>query len=340
MKKGFIIAGIILLVIGTAFIICSLILTDFQIGGFPFSNIIKNEFESKTFSTTEYFNKILIDAKFTDIDFVIKNEGVKIDHYTLGQIEIPPYPFCKIEYEEQKNIKYNISVTEGLLTVSVEDNRSWIDHIGIAFKAPKMTIYLNYDQFDIIEIQNSTGSISIPDYVFAYKADIKLSTGNINISNAIINNLKIETSTGNIKLENLKTKDAKLQVTTGTIKVDKTQCESIFTVDVNTGLVEIDDLYCGIYNSTGKTGKLVMKDVIARESFNIERTTGDIQFEKCDANEMHIKATTGDIKGSFLTEKLFKTNTNTGKVEVQSSVKGGICEISTSTGDIKITIEK
>ena len=82
-----------------------------------------------------------------------------------------------------------------------------------------------------------------------------------------------------------------------------------------------------------------MEKVIASGNYNIKRSTGKMNFTDCDANELYIKTSTGDIKGNLLTNKIFITESDTGKINVPKSTKGGICEISTDTGDIMIEIK-
>ena len=65
-------------------------------------------------------------------------------------------------------------------------------------------------------------------------------------------------------------------------------------------------------------------------------STGDIKLDKSDAAEIFIKTSTGNVTGTLLTEKVFITQTSTGNIKVPKSIKGGRCEITTSTGNIKI----
>lgn len=83
-----------------------------------------------------------------------------------------------------------------------------------------------------------------------------------------------------------------------------------------------------------------MKNVISKEKFSIERSTGDVMFDSCDAAEILVKTDTGDIKGSLLSDKVFITQTDTGSVDVPKTVIGGKCEITTDTGDIRIKIQQ
>ena len=87
------------------------------------------------------------------------------------------------------------------------------------------------------------------------------------------------------------------------------------------------------------TGDLNMKSVIASGKLSIERSTGDVMLEGCDANELDILTDTGDVVGTLLSEKIFIINTDTGDIDVPRTTSGGLCEITTDTGDVEISIE-
>ena len=89
-----------------------------------------------------------------------------------------------------------------------------------------------------------------------------------------------------------------------------------------------------------ENGTVVLaSDMAPAEKITIERTTGDVNLNGCDANEIDVKTDTGDITMRLLSGKVFTANSNTGKVEVPDSIAdGGICTVATQTGDIQITI--
>ena len=97
---------------------------------------------------------------------------------------------------------------------------------------------------------------------------------------------------------------------------------------------------CKALTSTGSTGKITLNNVVANDLLQIERSTGDVRLENCDAGEIKIKTSTGDVTGTLKSEKIFFASASTGKVRVPKTASGGICEITTSTGDIEIEIEK
>ena len=85
---------------------------------------------------------------------------------------------------------------------------------------------------------------------------------------------------------------------------------------------------------------MVLNDVIASEKISVKISTGNISFENCDANEIFACTNTGNVKGNLLSEKVFVAQTDTGKIDVPNTTNGGKCEITTDTGNIKITVEK
>ena len=71
----------------------------------------------------------------------------------------------------------------------------------------------------------------------------------------------------------------------------------------------------------------------------IKRSTGKVEFNQCDADTIYVKTNTGSVTGSLLSEKVFITDTDTGKVDVPKTITGGRCEITTDTGNIIISVE-
>lgn len=201
---------------------------------------------------------------------------------------------------EQDNANHEVSVDNDTLTIKLVDERKWYEYIGINFRTPKITVYLPQGEYG---------------------------------------NLTVSASTGDIDIKNLSAENINLTVTTGEIEAKSITCNGDFKTTVSTGEVELKDVSCKNLSSNGNTGDITLKDVIAEEKFAIERSTGDVKFERCDANEIFVKTDTGDVKGSLLSDKVFITQTDTGNIDVPKTITGGRCEITTDTGDVKITVD-
>ena len=139
-------------------------------------------------------------------------------------------------------------------------------------------------------------------------------------------------------MEKISAESMDLSVTTGRIAVSDLTCAGDVKVNVSTGKADITDAGCRNFVSSGKTGDLLMKNVIAAEKLSVVRSTGDVKLEGCDAAEIFIETDTGDVTGTILSEKVFIVETDTGRIDVPKSANGGRCEITTDTGNVRISI--
>lgn len=202
--------------------------------------------------------------------------------------------------KEYVNEKHVVAIKDDTLSIEVNNTKKWYEYIGINFGSPEITVYLPKNEYGALNTTSSTGAVSL--------------------------------------CEEFEFKNIDVAVSTGYILVEKVSAEAI-SLTVSTGKATVSDVNCKTLTSSGSTGSLYLKNVIASQSFSLKRSTGDIKLEKCDAAEITIKTSTGDVKGSLLSDKIFIASASTGKVDVPKTTSGGKCEIKTSTGDIKITVE-
>lgn len=247
---------------------------------------------------------------------------------------------CSVVCFERKNEEHNVSVIDNTLTIEYKDKRKWYEHIGIAFEAPKITVYLPYNEYGKLFIKESTGKIEISKAFNFESVDITASTGKIECFASATDFFKIKTSTGDISVKDISAAALELSVSSGKITANNISCVGDFKINTSTGKTDLTDVACGSLITKGSTGDIYIKNVIAKDKFSIKRSTGDVSLDSADAAEIFIEADTGNVKGSLLSDKVFIVKTDTGKVNVPKTITGGRCEISTDTGDIKITVEK
>ena len=286
-----------------------------------FKKLSTFKYEKNTHEINEVFSSITMNTDTADINFMLSNDGK-----------------CKVDCYESENTKPSVTIKENSLIIEKTDNEPWYKNIGINFGSPKITVYLPKVEYTSLLIKGNTGDILIPRNFTFQKVDISLSTGDVEFYASASESVKIKASTGDIDVENISAGSLDLTVSTGEIDVQGVNCEGDITVNVSTGEAELTDLKCKNLISNGNTGSLSFENVIAKEKFSIKRTTGDVKFRSSDAAEISIKTDTGDVVGSLLTDKVFITDTSTGKIDVPKTVTGGKCEIKTDTGKIKITI--
>ena len=298
------------------------------IGGAGFSLAMaalgSDHMKTSTFDISEDFRDISIRSDAENIMFLPSDDGT-------GKV---------VCYEAEKE-PHSVSVKNGTLSVELTDSRKWYDHIALfSFEAPTITVYLPPKQYASLSIRESTGDITIPrDFLFE-SVEIDVSTGDVDCNASASGLLRIESDTGDLNLDGLSAGELDLTVSTGKVEVRSVACEGSISVQVSTGKTELTDVTCGSIRSGGNTGDITLKNVIAAETISITRTTGDVRFERCDAGELRIETDTGSVTGSLLSDKVFLTQTDTGKASVPKTVTGGRCEITTDTGDIRIEVIK
>lgn len=284
-----------------------------------FSKLTTIKYETNEYNLDGQFDSISIDTDTADIQFVLADKS-------------------SVSCYEEKNAKHSISVKDGTLRIELEKTKKWYDYIGIGFDTPKITVYLSETQLNTLTIKGHTGDVEIPKEFLFESMDIAITTGRVTNYASTSGDMSIKTSTGGISLENLSVGTMKLSVTTGKIMGKSIRCAGEMNLQVDTGDVQLSDVRCKALVSDGDTGDLHLKNVIAEEIFSLARSTGDISFDGCDASEIFVESSTGSVKGSLLSEKIFLAESDTGRVEVPKSVTGGRCEITTDTGNIKITV--
>ena len=278
-------------------------------------------YETNIHEINEEFNNISIKTDTADIAFVPSNDGM-----------------CRVAcYEHAKSI-HSVEIQNGTLMINVVNNKKWYDYIGVNIDSPKITVYLPEKAYSSLVIEESTGDIEISkDFKFK-SIDISLSTGNVKCYASAVENITIAASTGDIYAEGISASSLAFTVSTGNVTVSSVTCEEDITIGVSTGKTYLTDVACKNLTSTGSTGDISLKNVISTEKISVERSTGDVTLDRSDAAELFITTSTGDVEGSLLTDKVFITKTDRGRINVPNSITGGRCEITTETGDIKISI--
>jgi len=270
------------------------------------------KWDFKKLSTSRYVtNSHEISEEFSNIH--IKTDTARVTF-------VPADGAPRVECWEEEQASHAVSVEDGTLEIKLQDRRKWYHHIGINFGAPKVTVYLPTGTYGALHINQSTGAVDIPPEFTFESMDISLSTGAVTTGANVTGDMKIQTSTGHIAVTDV-------------------TCGGEVNVQVTTGKSTLTNVNCASLISTGNTGHMTLKNVIATEGFSIKRSTGDVKLEGCDAAEIYITTDTGDVTGSLLTEKVFITKTSTGKINVPESTTGGKCKITTTTGNIQISVE-
>lgn len=271
--------------------------------GFDFTGLATRKFETNMYELHEDFDNILVNAQTATLTFVPSKDGI-----------------CKVECVEEEKLKHSVKIQEGALMIDVCDSREWYDHIGISFRTPTITVYLPKEVYTSLFVTTMTGDIVIPAGYSFDSVAVLGTTSNISCHASASKSIALETTTGKITMGHSESESVRLTATTGNITAS--------------------DVSCNTFTAKGTTAEITLQNVLVNDRLCVENTTGDVRFVHCDAGSMRVKTSTGDVEGTLLSEKTFITDTETGKIRVPKSTSGGGCEITTSTGDIEISIDE
>lgn len=274
------------LIIGASLFIIGVLVfaVAMTLNGWDFRKLSTVKYERETYKIADDFNSVVLKTDTADIK-ILPSEDES----------------CSVICYEETNAKHSVCVKDGVLNITLQNQKKWYEYIGINFDSTKLTVYLPKSEYDALSIMASTSDVEIAKNFDFHSVDISVSTGDINIENITTHTLDITVSTGDITL-------------------DSVNCQSLI--------------------SRGSTGDITLKDTVAQLDLFIKRSTGDIRLERSDAATIYIKTDTGDITGTVLEDRHFDVVTNTGDVRVPKEGKGGNCQIITNTGDILIDIAK
>ena len=291
--------AIILIVVG------ALILGAVFLGaGFDFTKLNTTDFETNEYEITDTVEHILITTDTTNVVFLKSDNGK-----------------TRVVCYERVNSKHSVEVTNGTLTVSEKDDRSWYEYVSINFSSPELIIYLPDNLFVNLNINASTSDITLSSNLSFDNVDITVGTGDVCLEGINASTLKVSTSTGDISLSDLTVKSG-------------------LSVTVSTGDFEGKNIICQDLTTVGVTGDVELENTRISGELIIERSTGDVELVASDADSITIKTSSGDVECELLSDKTFSTHTISGSVFVPSGTRGGKCEVTTSSGDIKIKIKK
>ena len=290
-------------------------------GGWDLNKLGTVKYTTNTYEPGGDFQHISIDVDTSEIEFIPSDDGT-----------------CKIVCFEDEKVKHAVSVRNGTLTVKTVDTRKWYEHISVSFTSPKLTVYLPQSAYESLAIKTDTGDVTIPEDFSFDTLTVEGDTCDVTCCASAGERVEIDLSTGAITLEGVTAEQMRLKTDTGRVRVRSATVGEGIRVETDTGKATLEDVTCQTLDAKSDTGSVTLTNVIASGKLTVETDTGDIALNDCDAKELSLQTDTGDVTGRLLSDKIFLTNTDTGRVSVPSSAAGGKCQIKTATGDIRMEV--
>lgn len=286
--------------------------------GFDFRKMNTVSFTVNTYQVDEDFSGISVEGAESDIRLLPSEDGS-----------------CRVVCNESDKIYHSVSVKDGVLTVTRTDTRKWYEHIGIYWGRMEITVYLPGNEYESVYVKSLSGNITVPkDFTFG-DADIRNTSGNVNFSADVKNGLSAETVSGDVYVVNTAPKDLSVKSTSGDVKLSSVKTGGELKIKTVSGDIELGGAECQNITAESTSGDTEFSMAYASEKISIQSVSGEVELHGCDGDSVWIKTVSGDVSGSFLTEKVFITDTQSGDVEVPVSSTGGKCEIKTTSGDIE-----
>ena len=272
-------------------------------------------------SVDEAFNNIKLDIATADVVFE-KSEDDK----------------CMVLLDEREKYYHIIEVKDDTLTITAVDEYKFYERLVPMIGNMKVTIKLPHDTYNSVVMDIATGDIESKMNLTLNEFKVNGSTGDVSIENMIVNGeMNLDISTGDITLLNTTCSTLNVDVSTGKTNLTNFNAGDI-TLIHTTGKVNFETVRAGKVTIDGSTGKVNLTDAIFTGHLFIKTSTGDVTFKDSDADTIEVIGDTADVTGNLLTGKTFITETSTGKNKPQPGSTGNVCKITTSTGDIIITV--
>lgn len=314
----------ILLIVAVVSVAAGLLLClgAFAAMGFTFTRLNSLTFETRTYTVEEPFDDLLVEGAECDVRLLPSEDGS-----------------CRIVCRESDRIDHTVQVVNGCLTIERVDHRKWYEHIiGIYWGRMEVAIYLPESAYASLSVTSVSGNVEIPaDFSFT-EAKVQSTSGNIRFFASVENGLSAKTVSGDMNMRNVSPKSLRVQSTSGDITIASVHVAEELIAKTVSGDLDFSAIDCGSLDANTTSGEVECSALRASGSLRIKTVSGDVELRGCDADTLWIKTTSGDVSGSLLTEKIFITDTTSGRVRVPPSASGGKCEVTTTSGDIGLTI--
>ncbi len=231
-----------------------------------------------------------------------KNIEIKTSSQNISVLPSPDGK-ARVVANETKKLYCTVELSGDTLKVQYVDTRMWFDMVGVQFGSTELTLYLPEGDYENLKLSTSSAKIKCDSQALTFKnAELTASSGDIEFSANVTDGLSVKASSGK---------------------------------------AELWDMSPVSLAASSSSGKVELSNVTVKDSLDIKTTSGSIEFDKCDAQEMILSTSSGSIHGTLLSDKLFEVSSGSGSISVPASVSDcGKCTVSTSSGNIKLSIAK
>ncbi len=300
--------------LGLLFVAIAFVMTGFQPSAFNNAGESKTE----TYLLEEVFDHINLQTAEADICILPSEDGT-----------------CRVICEETEKITHTVEVVNGTLRIRQEDTRAWYEHIGIFWAQMRVTVYLPEHVYQSMRLESVSGKIQL-EIPLEITGDVSLksTSGDISVRDITCRRFDASAVSGKIIVSNLQTKDAVCTATSGDLSVKNITVDGALELESVSGKIVLDDGHAARTTCNATSGDVKFENCLVDEHLEIHTVSGRINLISCDADTLRLGTVSGDVRGELLSEKTFQTQTTSGNVRVPSGQTGGLCYITTTSGNI------
>lgn len=363
MKKAGLITSLVaigLILVGGAMVFVSLAATGFNI-----MNLVKTvDYEEESVFIAEDFSNLNLDMGSHSIE-LLKSEDDKAR-----------FIYYVSENEEFDVAVENDTL--GIKSIDKAD-ANWRKNLFVLdLNDHACKLYLPKDVYKNVKAEIGSGDLKSDLAVTFSEVNIHIGSGDVDLSNAQTEDLNIKTgsgdlmlgkldagnitlhsSSGDVILHTVTAHSASVEAGSGEISVNGAEIEEGLATKSSSGGIEYIGVKCGnadlrtgsggIYamavscdgDFEGQTssGRINLEEVVSGGDLKARTGSGNIDLSLCDGANMDLKTSSGGVKGTVKSGKVFAATATSGSVKVPANDReGGDCIIHTGSGSIKIEI--
>lgn len=251
-----------------------------------------------------------IDESFSVISIEDVECGIKIQRSPDNRCKV----ICPIRADG--SIYRTAEADNGVLRIERHDKGGLSGFFNLP--TADLEVYLPEGEYEKLAVYSTSGRIVVDEDLRFESVRLESVSGSIKMFADVKDELRAESTSGRVSVENASPEKLTAKSKSGSISLSRIRSEDI--------------------DASTVSGKIELCDVIASSRLNAESVSGSVELDRCDADRITIESTSGSVKGTLLSDKTFTVRSSTGSVDVPFSVSGGECEISTTSGSIKIEI--
>ncbi len=305
------------------------VLIGLAIGLIALSSCMKNQSADQSGNTMvaniypvdATFHAIDVDESLSDVRFRLAGDGV-----------------CRVECHESQLYRHRVTVQDETLYIRWESetlHHGLLNTVAVpGISRYMVTVYLPQSEYESLRLRNDSGDVDLPaDFTFA-NVTIVGDVSDVLCRAAVTQSLSVEASTGKIKLSGSSPQHLVLVNDTGDISVSKVEAAGTIQIEEDSGSVTLSGVQCCELSAQSGSGEQLYEKVSAAGDIRLESDTGAITLTDCDAANLAITTDSGDITAALLSEKVFYAASDSGRVTVPHTAGGGLCELTSNSGDI------